>query len=65
MNDRPNIYNKRGVSVGSKRGKAIAMYLEGKNIDEVTAALSLDPGTARVYLHYARKLHAKRDPLLD
>ena len=67
----PNIFNKKqGIS---KRQRAHAMFLDGKNVDEVAQTLDLKMDTTRSYLWEARyiaehephRITAKRDPMLD
>jgi hypothetical protein len=60
---KPDIYNKNPIN--SRRKRAHAMFLEGKNVDEVCEALGLKRSTASVYLFEARHIAAeKRDELL-
>ena len=58
----PNLFNKaKGIS---KRQRAHALFLKGKNLDEVCAELDLKRSTGSCYLFEARLIHEQNQKLL-
>ncbi len=59
----PSIYNIQGKH-SSRRQHARDMFLRGAGIDEVMAATGLTKSTCNLYLHEARREHARRGEIV-